>query len=598
MAQEHVYYYQQNTLYCLDISSPETPFGTSAVGIPNGSVTLFKTINDRLFIGIYESYQQARLQVFNIANPAEPILLSECFLSHSIFDLSSKGNNLYLATWDGVVVVNIEDPAHPVVGTPFQSTYPLDLVAVVGDSLFAHEEIFRNYSIDTGISTWDLTTPQTPSRISFTDTLAGVKAFESDGARLVFNEYRTLRVWNPAISSDFRSGGLYQASSSFPTDLDIVDGFAYFAFSDVGIKIVDTQDTDHLVEVGSHNTGSGAVRIAASNSRMCVKNSRGDLEILQFNSPPDPQLRAQILTPPIGGKGLAVEGNFAFAAGGEVGYNSHLGRLAILDISNPSAPQVISVLDSDVLAYDVVVSGNRAFVSYSDFTAGSEITILDISDPHQPTELGRVQGQGHIPVFTADGDLLFSARTGFQILDTSNPESPVEIGRIESQDQISGILAKDGFAYTIAGKTFQVFDVNDPTAPIALGSAQTRDELLAIDLAGSFVYLAEGSSHWYGLEIFDISEPGAPSLVGSVHMGRIGTEVCISGDHAFVPSTNGVTIVNIANPAAPYVAGYHNLEIQSYNERGASVAASEGRIFMMSYGEFSFVNLESLQSGK
>ncbi len=593
MAQEHVYYYKQNTLYCLDISDPATPFETSSVEIPDVRVTLLKTIDDRLFVGVYGSNQQPSLQIFDIANPAEPTLLGECFLSSTPIDLTAKGNNLYLTAGAGLVAVNIENPIHPVVGTRTQSTYPIDLVAVVGDSLFAHEEIFRSYSFDSGISTWDITTPQTPSLISFTDTLWGVKAFESDGARLIFNEGSTLHVWDPSISSDFRSGGLFEQLYFSLTDLDFVDGFAYFAFFDFGIKIVDTQDIDHLVEIGSYRTENGVDCIEVSSTRMCINNLYGDLEIFELNSPSDPQLRSRILTLPIGRKGLAVEGNIAFVTGGFSDYPHDFGRLAILDISNPSAAQVISVLDSDIVAYDIVVTGNRAFVSFSDFSVGSEIVILDITDPSQPTKLGVIQGQGHIPVFTAAGDLLFSAGDGFQILDVSSPESPLEISRMESSDPISGILVKDGFAYICAGNTFQIFDVNDPAAPIALGSAETRGETLAIAMAGSFVYLSEGGGDgddWLGLEIFDISEPGSPNLVGSLRVVVSYKELCISGDYVFAPRGVEVDIINIADPTAPYVAGVHPL--------GASFASSDGQIFMMSNEGFSVVNLEPLTSGK
>ena len=294
--QDYLYYLGPTDLVILDLGDPANPDETGRLGFSPGAPNHLRISGNRLFVQLAAPDSDFRIQMFDLGNPADPVFLGEFPLDHSLSDLTVSGNTLYLTSNGNLVPVDITDPADPVVGGSFPSaSYPAGLLAATGDGLYVHESLVvaggGNWGVPSyhsGLSSWSISEPMNPQHAAYRDSLPYMKSFESDGPLLIFNESSKLRVWNPTTSSNFRVGGMYQAWPGVIHGFDLAGGFAYLALGETGIQIVDLSDPVNLVGAGSHDRGSGAVDLAASDTRLGSRNRLGDLEILDLSSPATP----------------------------------------------------------------------------------------------------------------------------------------------------------------------------------------------------------------------------------------------------------------------------------------------------------------------
>lgn len=142
----------------------------------------------------------------------------------------------------------------------------------------------------------------------------------------------------------------------------------------------------------------------------------------------------------------------------------------------------------------------------------------------------------------------------FVVLDLSNPVAPAEIGRLTGA---TGALAAQGrYVYTSNGA---IVDVGNPTAPVVAGQTGTGGSQLTV--SGNLVYYAA----WDGLTIVDVTQPAAPVQVGHVTLPSPSMDVALSGPastactadtFALLIGLDGVLrVVNVTSPAAARLVG-------------------------------------------
>jgi len=521
---------------------------------------------NRLYVGSTgtPSIEEGSLRILDIADPLAPRLLGGCGVDPWVDDIAVQEAVAYLAAGSNLVAVDVADAVHPAVVATRQSNYGLDLLAATATRLFAHEIRVVSgpwvYDCDWGFSIWSLNVAGGPLRAAFVDSVPGVANIEVVGDTAVFNEYGTLRFWDTAATTDPRQGESVSVWPDFITDFACADGAVYLACGQGGLVTVAMPGGGAPSVVGGYATTGGASRVAVAGDRIGLQTGFGDLEILDAANPAAPVLRARIPTPPANGQDLVLVGGLAFAAGGlvPVGGCAAAGRLAIVDISAPSAPRVLGVHDAAGLATGVAVAGDRAYVTHRECQASPVIVILDIRNPAAPAELGRVTLPRVAARIAIEGDLLYAGGDEFAILDASDPGSTAEIGSTGTPHPVEAVAAQAARAYAVGGERgFLVIDVADPRAPAIVGSASTADAPHDIVVSGNLAFVAVGGNEWRGLEIFDVSDPVAPRLAGRCELpGSPVVRVSLDGDHALVTtSVWGVIVVDVSDPARPYLAG-------------------------------------------
>jgi len=182
-------------------------------------------------------------------------------------------------------------------------------------------------------------------------------------------------------------------------------------------------------------------------------------------------------------KSIYIKGNYAYVASYE--------SLYIFDISDPTSLSLVGFVDDATRLRSVdyiIVEGNYAYVSAGD--GPDYFTIVDVSDPANPSVVGSLSGSG----------------------------SP------NYMDSPYGLYKVGKYVYVCAWGEFRfnVVDVSDPTSPslvasLNLGTVYSRRPNDVV-VRGNYAYVtvSDGASDANGLLIIDISDPLSMSVVGSL----------------------------------------------------------------------------------
>ncbi len=137
------------------------------------------------------------------------------------------------------------------------------------------------------------------------------------------------------------------------------------------------------------------------------------------------------------------DGTYAYVAGGSCG-------LRIINVSNPTNPQVLSELAFDPVGYqwDVWVNGNYAYLAGD--AAG--LRIVNISNRSAPVHVLTVDTDGVAQAVYAEGNYVYvgDGPAGIKVYDVTNPAAPVLVDSVDTPGNVWGIFHKDGYVYAAA----------------------------------------------------------------------------------------------------------------------------------------------------
>jgi len=343
--------------------------------------------------------------------------------------------------------------------------------------------------------------------------------------------------------------------------------YAYVtSIDDSGLSIIDISDPTNPVEAG----------------------------YIQDNSQPGGT--ATVLNHP---EGVFVSGKYAYIS-------SWIDdSLSIIDVSNPSHPTEVGyVLDNSQGgtastldgACEVYVVGNYAYVT-AFYDHG--LSIINISNPTNPVEVGYIRDNsvgGSAQALKLPINLYVSGRyayvagngdSGLSIIDISDPTNPVEVGYILDDSNggtattlasITGVYVSGEYAYVVAGlatadDALTIINISDPTTPFVAGYIQDNSHAggtaHALDGAGEVYVLGDyayvSSRYDDALSIFDISSPANPIEVGYILDNEspegVGTAVAlhyvygfaVSGEYAYVTGAydDGLSIIQLPSADLP-----------------------------------------------
>ncbi len=341
-----------------------------------------------------------------------------------------------------------------------------------------------------------------------------------------------------------------------------------------------------------------------------------------------------------------IYGGYAYLATNSFG-------LRIIDLSNPLQPVVVAICDDSVNSpcHAVTVTGNHAVVGkewglniwnvtdHSNpvlegslttntpaqqlFSTGAFVyvpvyypsirsaTVIDISNPAAPTEVGSFGDMGCLCRMTVSGTTTYVADccAGLRILDTARPDSVFEVGcsglaGIDSR--CVDVAVREDYAYLPDDyRDLLVADMRDPAHPqLSLGwQAGYTANLSRIIIAGSYAYVADDcyqrvhtfslanpslpmwvdslnlpgewvpvglamfdgflcAVHWDGFYTLSLANPAAPQLVGSLQEPA-GSDLAIVGHYAFVAASSVVRIIDLSDPSQPTIVGQIPVECRA-----------------------------------
>jgi len=195
---------------------------------------------------------------------------------------------------------------------------------------------------------------------------------------------------------------------------------------------------------------------------------------------------------------------------GTTGLVSTMFGMHVIDLSTPGAPALATTmtLPGGMWPTSVAFDGDTAYVG----TIAGGLMIVDLSDPYAPSQLS------YFPLGSFDGYLeMFGssvyAQVGTEIvmIDVSDPALPAEVGRFEAE--IEGSLLYGRGYVAVIGDGLRMLDVTDPWAPVIVarhdlvGSAQS----LQLHFENLMLYVRDVQT----LRVFDLSYPLEPVMHGA-----------------------------------------------------------------------------------
>jgi len=463
----------------------------------NGLVSRSVLVGNRLYVGSTGS-DPKYIEVFDVSSPASPVKLGE--VQTRLSDLDVVDTLAYVIARDSFRVFNFADPGNPrQVGACRDSGYDISVCngyAYVGDRW--------------GLYVVDATNPASPHQVaSWGNDVISVRARNTICCVTTGNpnqpdelNFTILDVRVP--SAPYRIGYLANAGAY---DIFLAETLAFLSGYYTGghvFRILDISDSTQPTLIGSSPTPGGHMGVWAN----------------------PPARRAYVA--------------------------DDLKGLTAMVIVNPASPAVDTNFLEAGVAEDICVDGDRAYVAGQSFG----VTILDVSAPDRPTELGHIDStRGMISNAVAARDSFaymgWVTHPWLRSVDVADPMNPVKAGAVDLFNPAEDMVLRDSFLYVAEDNRFQVVNVARPRSPVLVGSCNLPDYAAGMWLKESLAYVA-----YWPVSIVSITNPVSPVIVGQIWRGC--SNVVVRDTIAFLSS--GVLVwYSVANPGAPYVVDSINL---------------------------------------
>ncbi|MCY3414302.1 MAG: hypothetical protein INQ03_21835 [Candidatus Heimdallarchaeota archaeon] len=210
--------------------------------------------------------------------------------------------------------------------------------------------------------------------------------------------------------------------------------------------------------------------------------------------------------------------------------------LKIVDATDPSSPLLLSIYEIEEGGHDVAIHGDIAYLASWE----KGISILNISNPNNPTILNTIQTQAACIYVKIIDDLLISSYhysdyTGITIYDISNLSNPIEYESYEdrSKDLWSPIISGN---YLIAANhkdtgSLVICKKEDDSTYVELVSYVIREVIQEFEVVDTIIFIAtfEGS-----ILIVDFSNPEDIQISGRYYSSGEAKDLQYHNDHLYV----------------------------------------------------------------
>lgn len=527
-------------LQIVDISDPEQPLPVSSyVDFPDDPYTV--DVDDQLLV----ASSSRKLWIMDVANPHEPRFTGEYILDGYRNDVVLSHHTIYVATWNGVEIVDVSDPASPVLSGFWNAGMNDAYFVAVRDSLL--------YAVTSGmtgnrLTIVNLADPDSLCAIGyvqFEDTpqdfyMAGNLAWVVIGNYWEPGENRLIafdisNIEEPAIAANWQ----FEDQEEWQVKRIAGDGrYLFVTSTDVGLEVLDFEDPTDPVRISSLDLPFECYGIAATDRNIFCAAAFDHFKVLDISDPRNPDFIGSYAT----GMALSVDvlGETAVLGTGRDG-------VRIVDVSTPEFPEEVYHYEPVDSVTGVNIDGNWVFVAMD--SAG--MAVLDISDPHDVQEICRFDTPGSAASAVVHGQYVFVADGESELLiyDFSNPAEPEPVAQFDTQAE--RITIRNDAAYCAGAGGFEILDVTNPLQPLRIG--EFGSAFNDVEVEGNHAFLTQ---FWRGVFILDITDPRAPVFENLVENYAPGAAFDLYEDYGYFASRRGLGVVNLLEVDNPHQAGF------------------------------------------
>jgi hypothetical protein len=501
--------------------------------------------------GDYAYLVDQHLRIADISDPTNPVLIGTYDPAVTFYHVAIYGSYAYATTLDSTTghhefrIMDISSPTNP------QETGVLNLPAsatcIILVDHYAYIGVYPN-----SMFVIDVSDPHSPYEV----TQRGVPIIwdiaASNNVVCAMSLNYDLYVFDCSDPGNPQQVGFYNGTGGAAS---IAASGVYFCIAaEHATEIIDVSDPANPQQVGSIMAHDIPYDISVLNNTAYVLEVAGFYRAIDISNPTDP-IEISYISNWGEITDIAVSGDYAVTT---LRYSED--ALRVLDVSNPSHPVEVGRCPIPNQEARVQISGNYAYVAHwAGYEAGQEVNggvrVVNIFDPTNPYRVGFFDSErGQFEDFVIQNDLLYIINISeLIILDISDPAQPTELCSYDPGGGHNMGIAGN-YLFITRGSDMHIIDVSDPYNPNIVGNYDVAASPGDVFVSGQYAYL--GSS--VGLQVLDISDPIHPQLMGTCAEAQRGRKVVMSGDHVFIlDNSSRLVAIDVSDPTNPTISGYH-----------------------------------------
>jgi hypothetical protein len=451
-----VYATSGHDLVTIDITNPYQPIEIASLNISGGNY--ITKVDNYLLVSKF-----TELKILNVSNPVNPILITTFQTNaDSICSITAINTTAFVADLDSqyIYTINITDIVNP---------SQIGLISYYSNGGLGNKDITLDYESQDflycadfrlGLFCFDVTNKSQPELIGAFDTNCLAWALDVEGEYAYIcsrreNPYYPSRLEIIDITNNSKPAlvGKYDCLDDTIRDVKVSGGYAYLCLAGEGLRILDVHDPTNPVVVGNYSNNFTVgffynIWYDAESQLCYLPHPYYDLLIIDCSDPSQPTLLSTFETwQSFLLNNVFLENNVAYLTS-----FASPGEIAIVDISNPQQPVLLSQKKVGDVINDIYVKEGRAYLT----GLYDPLIILDVSDPTTPELLSMFDnrwfyGQG----VAVEGSFAYIAQYvgGLRVVDVSNPKKPFEVAAI--RDHYRGICwdvyVREGYIFIADG---------------------------------------------------------------------------------------------------------------------------------------------------
>jgi len=477
----------------------------------------------------YVTAQSSGLHIIDISVPSNPHLVTSVPfpLEGFPYAIALSGSHAYIARGSGLHVIDISDPSLPFIAGSVDTESPVVNIAIAGSYAYLVGTSF--------LHAIDISTPTAPHIVASVDAhfieargiaISGFYAYVADDLGV-----RIMDVSEPA--APHLVGSIDPLTPERKVKVAVSGSLAcVVGDSGSGFSLIDVSSPSSPYFIGSVDT-LGAASIAVSGHYAYVGNSFPGLQVVDVSDRSAPKIVGSVQTPHGSVRDVVISGDYAYLAAGS---------LEVMNVAIPWYPFIVGSTGGVLLGSTqaVAVSGSYAYVVCTD----DGLKVIDISNPSSPQVVGSLPTDNYMEDIAISGSYAYIALPdpGLQIINISNPTSPYVVDSVDILNAYS-VTISGSYAYVATwNQGLYVVDISAaPTCHIIGELDIGANGLDFIEVSGSYVYI---DGFGGGIGIIDISNPSSPNLVGMVDIPNNPSDLAVVGSYAYA-AAYGLEIVQL-----------------------------------------------------
>jgi hypothetical protein len=628
----HMVVADQYGVNIVDISNPAAPVLIGRTGIPRLSKRL--TVSGR-YIYVAES---RGFGIVDFINPTAPTVVSFVDIGTEVTDIVRRDSVVFLSTVAGILAYNVTNPANPtlissltlgdaslgitIVLHPTQpllycgaNTSPRQLFTVnVANP--QNMQVVHTASLPAGGTVWS--PPLVSGNRLYVIETIGVDAFDISTPTQPAMLYSQSPAWGSMYSAVLKDTLLFTAH--WQTRWSVIS-----VASPSSAQLLRSYDSIAVFGEGNGITKLHGNYLFLANFGKTASDIGWRVRIIDISNPLSASVVGSVASPSEGFN----EAHEIFQRGGNTyaivaqkntiqhrnGQTARTGFLRILDVTNPSAPTVLSTLDlpHNMIAVTVAESVAVARGVTVSSTLGqweNWLYLLNIADLDNPVVLNQtriqnntqwVENQPSMAFF--EGKLYVLDKTALNVYSVAgstfallgstnvanaNPLRSFRLRRVGNQ--ILAYIAAGGGGSLPGG--FMIYNVTNPAGMFLMSAFDTPGHATDVQLQGGYAFVTDGTG---GVWVFDISNNFTVPVTSVASFGEA-RQCALENNLLFVRTIQGsniyLQVFDVSNPAAPVSKGTYlsdgTTNFPSLSHKGRRLYLSQEYVFSIHRPLFNF----------